>query len=200
MDRFTTEWPTDNAIKFAEAYASYRSALSGPATSARQFVKTRMEPDPNHPADDSFMLHFPHATELVEGGDFWLNNLAELLEAYASSIRPASQWIPVEEKLPYPGDWVLVCFMKDEVVIGISHDGTWYRAIDQFELKDSMAVTHWQPLPDPPDTVRPATQDGWSAWPQDGQERYMELMRTVADEACDLQHLQQMVRRELGKK
>jgi hypothetical protein len=44
-----------------------------------------LEPDPNNPDEDTFVLHFPHAAELVECREFWARHLAELLSEYAAS-------------------------------------------------------------------------------------------------------------------
>ena len=73
------------------------------------------------------------------------------------------EWISVEDRLPESkDDGVLVYFSKtgsvetvhiqdyfDDITAGIDEDGTqsyskWYK---------SKKVTHWMPLPDPPDKV-----------------------------------------------
>lgn len=64
--------------------------------SAQEFVASRLEPDPNHPDDDTFCLHFPHGGELVEGRDFWLRHLTELLDEYAAHWRKRAEQAEAE--------------------------------------------------------------------------------------------------------
>lgn len=64
-----------------------------------------------------------------------------------------SEWISVEDRLPEDGDKVLCCFVRDtginkpdEVIVG---DFYWHK------LWVLNHVTHWMPLPSPPQTVKP---------------------------------------------
>jgi hypothetical protein len=50
-----------------------------------------LKPDPNHPDDDTFWLHFPHAVEEVENREFWLKHLPELLTEFAEAFRDKSE-------------------------------------------------------------------------------------------------------------
>lgn len=58
---------------------------------AQKFLETRLEPDPNHPGEDVCILHFPNGCESVEGREFWMRNLAEMLAAFAESLKAQSQ-------------------------------------------------------------------------------------------------------------
>jgi len=58
--------------------------------SAERFVESCFEPDPNSPEEDTYILRFPHAGELVQGREFWKKHLADLLDAYLESLRHLS--------------------------------------------------------------------------------------------------------------
>lgn len=58
---------------------------------------------------------------------------------------PDNGWISVDDRLPEPNTWVLVFARQGSYmnlkVDYITRDGIWF---------NSMRVTHWQPLPEPP--------------------------------------------------
>ena len=57
------------------------------------------------------------------------------------------RWIPVTERLPEDGQWVLVWGHGQKIPIMMFREsGAWID--DQFEFHT--AVTHWMPLPEPP--------------------------------------------------
>jgi hypothetical protein len=68
---------------------------------AREFVKQRLEPDPNHSGEDVYYLHFPHAVEAVEGSDFWLGNLTELLAEFAAHSPSPERLVDLENEVRY---------------------------------------------------------------------------------------------------
>lgn len=64
------------------------------------------------------------------------------------------RWIPVTERLPKYGDWVLgigpkkgyhVCEYRGITHFPYSGDSPWFSAKGR-----SLTITHWQPLPEPP--------------------------------------------------
>lgn len=67
-----------------------------------------------------------------------------------------SEWISVKDRLPAPGEWVLVIFSgssphdRDVTIGALSEDGLWY---DDFTMLGGDGylcfgtVSHWQPLP-----------------------------------------------------
>lgn len=58
-------------------------------------------------------------------------------------------WISVKERLPEPEIDVLVWNVADlSVEVGFFEDGFW--ELDYSGRRSSPAVTHWQPLPNPP--------------------------------------------------
>lgn len=73
----------------------------------------------------------------------------------ASSLRTASQWIPVEEKLPDEGQSVII-FAYGEVHSWMARRRSFRTHSTRDWLWQSLngipknRVTHWQPLPDPP--------------------------------------------------
>lgn len=67
------------------------------------------------------------------------------------------KWISVEDRLPSDFGWFLVCddyiAAKDKVTMGFyegEESGCWL-PLDSREYPDSMVVTHWMPLPSPPE-------------------------------------------------
>lgn len=77
--------------------------------------------------------------------------LVELTGELASKPR----WIPVSERLPEARDHVLVYagfFQPFNEVSYIDAEGKWRFAYDDTEVP---IVTHWQPLPEPPEEGKP---------------------------------------------
>ena len=69
------------------------------------------------------------------------------------------QWIPVEEQWPTHGSDVLVAYKAgDYVLIGVGEfDGTtvndWGVTVPYFKGIHGFGVTHWMPLPEPPEVT-----------------------------------------------
>ena len=63
------------------------------------------------------------------------------------------RWIPVTERLPEPNTRV-IGFMAWKAMTAIEYqNGKWY-SIDHLEPLPDEAVTHWMPLPEPPEEVK----------------------------------------------
>ena len=79
---------------------------------------------------------------MSKSGEPYLRAEVEALKAQLE----AQRWIPVGERLPEIEDDVLV--FDGTVNIGsFDSDGRWY----DFEMMSISGVTHWRPLPAPPE-------------------------------------------------
>lgn len=60
-----------------------------------------------------------------------------------------SEWIPVTERLPENGKYVL-CFCRANIICVLRRDkdGDWYE--NPAHVYMSSFVTHWMPIPEPP--------------------------------------------------
>ena len=78
-----------------------------------------------------------------------LRCMRQLLSEAADAIEELSKprWIPVSERLPEDGQWVLVWGHGQKIPIMMFREsGAWID--DQFEFHTT--ITHWMPLPEPP--------------------------------------------------
>jgi hypothetical protein len=64
------------------------------------------------------------------------------IKAELTQLRSQQRWVPVGERLPERGIYVLVSQNGEVVTDRIGDDGKWEDA--------DWATTHWQPLPSPP--------------------------------------------------
>jgi hypothetical protein len=86
------------------------------------------------------------------------NDQAEVLaKGIADIIRTAAEpdWIPVTERLPNRGEWVLAYGPHYSHIVAECDRGEWrsvYRDSETGEpwLREAGMVTHWMPLPAPP--------------------------------------------------
>lgn len=71
-----------------------------------------------------------------------------MAEAYESEVTKHG-WIPVTERLPENGEYVL-CFCRANIVCVLRRDkdGDWYE--NPTHVYMSNFITHWIPLPEPP--------------------------------------------------
>ena len=75
--------------------------------------------------------------------------LAEYLVEHLPTLTPPNEWVSVDEGLPEPTYCVLVYTADCSIEVdAIGSDGEWM----------SFEVTHWMPLPEPPDR-RPTEGD-----------------------------------------
>jgi hypothetical protein len=81
------------------------------------------------------------------------------LQAENERLREAQRWIPVSERLPKDGEFVLCCIGKiptfglciynsPEMLIE-NKDECWYYELDSEYLKNTL-ISHWMPLPESP--------------------------------------------------
>jgi hypothetical protein len=68
----------------------------------------------------------------------------------------ADGWIPVTERLPNRGEWVLAYGPHYSHIVAECDRGEWrsvYRDSETGEpwLREARMVTHWMPLPEPPE-------------------------------------------------
>lgn len=78
----------------------------------------------------------------------------------ANGITMAPQWISVEERLPEDGMFVLVIAygqIENITLKGAYQLATYYASdgfvLSEFPLLDDVVVTHWMPLPEPPEAT-----------------------------------------------
>lgn len=81
------------------------------------------------------------------------NSVDELLDKAADAIEELSKpkWIPVTELLPKPGEESLVLVSKSGMEVALYEEGfygeaEWFTTLGKLE-----GVTHWMPLPEPPE-------------------------------------------------
>ena len=93
--------------------------------------------------------------------------LAEYLAEHLPTLTPPNKWVNVEERLPEKHSEYIVCVCDegepiDEriwgdtvVVCADYYDGTftWYEGNREYDISD--IVTHWMPLPAPPESLPP---------------------------------------------
>jgi hypothetical protein len=77
-----------------------------------------------------------------------INSIQDIMAVKAADVQPVDRWISVKDRLPENDNDVLVYDTDCGIVIG------WYdKEIGDFAadfISPLDAVTHWQPLPEPP--------------------------------------------------
>ena len=72
----------------------------------------------------------------------------EVADIPAAKVVEQPRWIPVTERLPEDGEWVLVWGRGQQIpTMMFRESGAW---IDDQFLEFHTTVTHWMPLPEPP--------------------------------------------------
>ena len=88
--------------------------------------------------------------ELIESARYWGSNTSEeIAEKLLENGVTVQEWISVKDRLPEPGEYVLVCDTREDWYGLCEFSGeAWYDAsYKQVNIDD---VTHWQYLPQPP--------------------------------------------------
>lgn len=62
------------------------------------------------------------------------------------------RWIPVEERLPEEKELVLVHYTDDWMPVAFLLNGNWFNSGGE---RSWLSVTHWMPLPEPPEVTKP---------------------------------------------
>jgi hypothetical protein len=70
-----------------------------------------------------------------------------LIDIPAADVQPVNQWISVKDRLPDEDGWYLV-YKHNRVRVAEWCKDCWYNESDL--PIDDCAITHWQPLPEPP--------------------------------------------------
>lgn len=87
------------------------------------------------------------------------NCICEIEEQKAADVQPVNKWISVDEALPKVGQRVLVYYPDwiENEELQVAHLEETYGAGIQFVTYDDVrlpTVTYWQPLPEPPETMK----------------------------------------------
>ena len=103
----------------------------------------------------------------LENADKWTPTVnkgkIEYVE-YAPTLAPQNEWIAVKERLPEnQGDVLVVAFWHErwQTMIGwLSDIEKKWRVITPHGEREPGGVTHWMPLPAPPDRCPPEGEEG----------------------------------------
>jgi hypothetical protein len=77
--------------------------------------------------------------------DNWLADMVEIACDEIARLREERRWVPVGERLPKPGETVLMLMDGSDPVSGWYENGHFHNAYD------TPYVTHWMPLPPGPE-------------------------------------------------
>ena len=87
--------------------------------------------------------------ELIESARYWGSGTSEeVADHLISNDVTVQEWISVDDELPEDQEEVLVCTRSKN---GIRNIDKGYMAFDRFIHRGYAEVTHWMPLPNPPE-------------------------------------------------
>ena len=87
--------------------------------------------------------------ELIESARYWGSGTSEeVADHLISNGVTVQEWISVDDELPADKEEVLVCTRSKD---GLRNIDKGYMAIDRFIHRGRAEVTHWMPLPQPPE-------------------------------------------------
>lgn len=184
----------DEAVEYLErAYAAHSTQ---PKAEASMTANRGKLPDTLQRAIH-FLEHVQDVSENVYKFEF--ATLTSVLESLRARLAEASieqeQWIPVTERLPEPGEWVLVYngkwigTGKHEASEEIEESERWQDEHTEFIEHLGPKVSHWMPLPTPPKTGTESTIPAAQIIPEGGDA----ANRTICRMAQDIGTLSQAV-------
>lgn len=88
-------------------------------------------------------------SDLLGQIEYWTSR-CEATERELAALKEQRRWIPVGERLPDDNAEVLFYGHHNCITLGYYHHEKWY--FDTGWEFDLGTVTHWQPLPEPPET------------------------------------------------
>jgi hypothetical protein len=99
------------------------------------------------------MSNYKHTDATIEAAEntMFTKHPSQLTMAFLNGVEWAERWTPVEEGLPDEGVEVIVYDIVSEsrMVAALNSDGYFF-ACTHIYLEVATEVTHWKPLPNPP--------------------------------------------------
>ncbi len=87
----------------------------------------------------------------------------QVLESELAALREQTRWIPVSERLPEAGENNYLTLSPSGEVFIMCFNEFWYSPFDENGDESVISVTHWMPLPEPPEegTRSPGNYRNW---------------------------------------
>jgi len=99
-------------------------------------------------------------SEYVDSTGSWIDQFIQIIEKHQQPSVPVSKWVDIKDNLPIDGKRYLVCYLpqshgrgkqkRQKIYLAWWASGKW-RDIDRKKTALSERVTHWMPLPKPPE-------------------------------------------------
>ncbi len=96
-------------------------------------------------------LQFDYAAYCKPYGESLRNEARNNLEEYIAELEDAQRWVPVSERLPKENAPVLVLTVLGGMFVDFIHGKSVVTGNPDFYELDVEDVTHWMPLPEPPE-------------------------------------------------
>ena len=96
-------------------------------------------------------LQFDYAAYCKPYGESLRNEARNNLEEYIAELEDAQRWVPVSERLPKENAPVLVLTVLGGMFVDFIHGKSVVTGNPDFYELDIEDVTHWMPLPTPPE-------------------------------------------------
>ena len=97
-------------------------------------------------------LHYAACKTMIESMGFIVDGAGLDADARCAEYAPRSPWISVEERMPKPFEPVILCHRRKGGEL-VSEQGIYDSLRDSWKVYGARAkrVTHWMPLPKPPE-------------------------------------------------